>query len=110
MAFKVFEELHICFDRELTLTATCKLTLVLLQDEWPSAQPDAHDPEPPTLDCDRISSSASESSLYPAHDSDNDRFGLATFAGVECKESFGWLNSRVTVWALVSGAQEQHGR
>ena len=73
VAFRVSEELHICFERELTLTAACKRTQVVSQDEWPSAPQDqAHDPEPPSLDLNRISSSASESSFDPAHDSEND--------------------------------------
>ena len=40
VAFRVSEELHICFDGELVLTVACKLTLILLQDEWPSAPQD----------------------------------------------------------------------
>ena len=72
VTFRVSEELHISFDRELTLTAAGKLTQVLLQDEWPSAPRDqAHDPKPPALDWDNISMSASESSLEPAHNSEN---------------------------------------
>ena len=73
VTFRVSEELHISFDRELTRIAAGKLTQVLLQDEWPSAPRDeAHDPEPPALDWDNISTSASETSLEPAHNSDND--------------------------------------
>ena len=44
VTFTVSEELHISFDRELTLTATGKLTQVLLQDEWPSAPQDQNPP------------------------------------------------------------------
>ena len=40
VVFRVSEELHMCFNRELALTAACKLTLVLLQGEWPSAPGD----------------------------------------------------------------------
>ena len=73
VTFKVSEELHISFDKELTLSAAGKLTQVLLQDEWPSAPRDqGHDPEPPALDWDNIPTSASESSLERAHDSEND--------------------------------------
>ena len=73
VTFRVSEELHISLDRGLTLSAAGMLTQVLMQDEWPSAPRDqAHDPEPPALDWDNISTSASESSLEPAHDSEND--------------------------------------
>ena len=73
VTFRVSEELHMSFDRELTLTTAGKLTQVLLQDEWPSAPQDqAHNPEPPALDWDSISASASESSLEPPHNSKND--------------------------------------
>ena len=40
--------LHISFSRELALMAATKLTLVLLQNEWPEAPRDqAHDPRSP---------------------------------------------------------------
>ena len=61
------------FDEELALHPASKRTLVRLRDEWPSVLRDrAHDPEPPALDWDRISSCASESSHDPAHNSEND--------------------------------------
>ena len=73
VTFTVIEELHISLDRGLTLSAAGMLTQVLMQDEWPSAARDqAHDPEPPALDWDKISTSASESSMELAHDSEND--------------------------------------
>ena len=73
VTFRVSKELHISFDTELTLTTAGKLTKVLLHAEWPSAPRDqAHHPQPPVPDWDNISTSASESSLEPAHDSEND--------------------------------------
>ena len=73
VTFRVSEELHISLDRGLTLSAAGMLTQVLMPDEWPSAPRDqAHDREPPAVDWDNISTSASESSLEPAHDLEND--------------------------------------
>ena len=40
--------MHISYRKELVLTAATKLTLILLQVEWPQTLRDqAHDPQPP---------------------------------------------------------------
>ena len=76
ITFRAADDLYIMFSRELSLSLTPKLTLVLLQDEWPCTPHDQqHDPDPPSPDWDDVSSSASEpapESIIESDDSDSD--------------------------------------
>ena len=75
ITFRATDELYIMFSRELLISLAPKLTLVLLQDEWPCNPHDQrHDPEPPPPNWDEVSSSASESAPESILESDDSEY------------------------------------
>ena len=75
ITFRATDDLYIMFSRELLISLAPKLTLVLLQDEWPCNPHDQqHDPEPPPPNWDEVSSSASESAPESILESDDSEY------------------------------------